>query len=287
MKRILLSTIIVIFLFAGFAFAEYDSEQAYKEDLVNLMNAEYPFEDDMKTFAEKYANQVITIDGFIYNAGFGSFMRDIEIQIGNYADATSIGPSFLFKRVDPEDFGFKEQDFPNFIEYGKDVRVVGQVDGYDDFYGYIILKPISIEARNPLLEELDISAYVALEKGSKGDDVKILQQRLIDLYYLDGNADGIFGKGTKSAVEKFQKAVKLDATGIADPTTQAVLFSDKAPEASLSISCSSVVVGSNAKTVWYVDGQEFTLQGSNTKTVKTRWGTYKFDAFGNSKKIED
>lgn len=287
MKRILLSIVIVVFLFTGFAIAEYDSEQAYKEDLVKLMNAEYPFEDDMEWFAEKYAGQVISIDGFIYDAGWGSFMRDIEIQIGDRADATRIGPSFLFKRVDPEDFGFKEQNFPDFIEYGKDVRAVGQVDGYDDFDESIILKPISIEVRNPLLEELDVSVYVTLEKGSKGDDVKVLQQRLIDLYYLDGNADGVFGNGTKTAVEKFQKAVELDANGIADPITQAILFSDKAPEASLSISCSSVVVGSNAKTVWYVDGQEFTLQGSNTKTIKTRWGTYKFDAFGNSEKIED
>lgn len=136
-------------------------------------------------------------------------------------------------------------------------------------------------------EPLDTSAYVLLEKGDKGDDVKALQQRLIDLYYLDGKADGSYGNNTKAAVEKFQQAIKVEVTGIADPTTQAVLFSDNAPEATLSISSSSMVIGSNATTSWYVDGQEFTLKNSQTKTIKTVWGTYKFDAYGEYEKIEE
>lgn len=136
-------------------------------------------------------------------------------------------------------------------------------------------------------EPLDTSAYVLLEKGNKGDDVKTLQQRLIDLYYLDGKADGSYGNNTKAAVEKFQQAIKVEVTGIADPTTQAVLFSEDAPEATLSISSSSMVIGSNATTSWYVDGQEFTLKNSQTKTIKTVWGTYKFDAYGEYEKIEE
>ena len=90
---------------------------------------------------------------------------------------------------------------------------------------------------------------------------------------------------TETAVKKFQKAAELDATGIADPETQALLFSEDAPEAKLSISCSSIVIGSSATTSWYVDGNEFTLRNSETRTLYTAWGTYKFDAFGNYEKI--
>jgi len=146
--------------------------------------------------------------------------------------------------------------------------------------------PEVLEAGNAFPEGLDASAYATLQKGDKGDDVKALQQRLIDLYYLDAPADGKFGKNTKAAVERFQAACNLEATGIADPQMQAVLFSDRAPEHTLSISCSSIVIGSNAKTVWSVDGQEFTLKGSQSKTLNTRWGKYKFDASGNYEKID-
>lgn len=293
MKRIMLVFILAIMLLVNLALAESSSEQVSVlnmqncKDLAELMNVKYPFEDDMEAFTAKYVGQVISVDGFIYDADFGSFMRDIEIQIGNYADATSVGPRFLFEGARPEDFGFEGSEFPDFIQYGKDVRIVGQIEKYDDFDECILLRPVSMEVRNPLLEGLDIEAYTALKKGSKGDSVKTLQQKLIDLCYLDGKANGTFNNATKEAVTKFQIAVKLEATGIADPATQAVLFSDKAPEASLSISCSSVAVGSNAKTVWYVDGKKFTLQGNKTKTVKTRWGTYKFDAFGHYEKIEE
>ena len=143
---------------------------------------------------------------------------------------------------------------------------------------------ITAETTEP---ELDLSQYTILQNGSHGDEVKALQKRLIELKYLsEGSADGSFGNKTENAVKKFQGKADLDATGIADPETQAILFSDDAPEATLSISCSSIVIGSSATTSWYVDGKEFTLRNSETKTVQTAWGTYVFDAFGNYEKIE-
>ncbi|MDO4864913.1 MAG: peptidoglycan-binding domain-containing protein [Clostridia bacterium] len=48
--------------------------------------------------------------------------------------------------------------------------------------------------------------YETLQKGSKGEAVKRLQERLIELNYLTGSADGDFGNKTKEAVEKFQRA---------------------------------------------------------------------------------
>ena len=128
--------------------------------------------------------------------------------------------------------------------------------------------------------------YPTLEKGSKGDEVKTLQQRLVDLYWLQGSVDGDYGNKTKDAVERFQKAADLMVTGIADGKTQAKLFADDAPEAEMSVSCATTVMGNYGQTAWNVNGQSFTLKGNQTKTMKTPWGTYKFDAFGEYKKID-
>ena len=72
--------------------------------------------------------------------------------------------------------------------------------------------------------------YPTLQKGSKGDDVKKLQQRLKDLNYLSGSVDGSYGNGTAGAVSSFQQEAGLEATGIADEATQKALFADDAPK---------------------------------------------------------
>lgn len=65
----------------------------------------------------------------------------------------------------------------------------------------------------------------ALSVGSRGDAVKSLQQKLIDLGYLSGSADGVFGEGTKKALMAFQSAKGLTASGIADSATLSALGS--------------------------------------------------------------
>ena len=65
-----------------------------------------------------------------------------------------------------------------------------------------------------------------LRKGMKGEDVKKLQEALINLGYSLGKcgADGDFGSATKKAVEAFQYANSLTADGIAGPKTLGVLY---------------------------------------------------------------
>ena len=67
-----------------------------------------------------------------------------------------------------------------------------------------------------------------LRYGMKGDSVRRLQERLIELGYLESGADGEFGRATKAAVKAFQKANQLDADGEAGPATLGLLFSDEA-----------------------------------------------------------
>jgi len=62
--------------------------------------------------------------------------------------------------------------------------------------------------------------YAAMSEGMYTEEVKAMQQQLIDLGYLGGKADGIFGKNTAKAVRAFQNACGLEATGVADEATQ-------------------------------------------------------------------
>ncbi len=60
-----------------------------------------------------------------------------------------------------------------------------------------------------------------LERGTSGDDVVMVQQRLLDLGFDPGPIDGVVGTLTKQAVWAFEKLVmgvpRADATGVVTP----------------------------------------------------------------------
>ena len=62
-----------------------------------------------------------------------------------------------------------------------------------------------------------------LRFGMDGENVRMLQQALIDTGYLAGRADGIFGAKTEAAVIAFQRENGLKADGLAGKKTQAAL----------------------------------------------------------------
>ena len=65
------------------------------------------------------------------------------------------------------------------------------------------------------------AARSTLSKGMRGEDVRDLQNALIDAGYRVGNAgaDGIFGNDTFRAVASFQEDHGIPVTGVADPAT--------------------------------------------------------------------
>ena len=67
-------------------------------------------------------------------------------------------------------------------------------------------------------------SYKLLKQGSRGDRVKRLQERLIELGYLSGEADGVYGNQTRRAVQRFQYYNGLQQDGEAGKATQTVLF---------------------------------------------------------------
>jgi hypothetical protein len=62
-----------------------------------------------------------------------------------------------------------------------------------------------------------------LQKGDRGDDVRAVQQRLKDLHFDPGPADGGFGTATVYAVQAFQKLNGMSPDGRVGPQVQAAL----------------------------------------------------------------
>ncbi len=75
---------------------------------------------------------------------------------------------------------------------------------------------------------VQVTPSTTLRFGDEGNDVVLLQVRLMALGYLSGKADGVFGSATGAAVAAFQLRNGLSADGIAGPKTYKKLFSDSA-----------------------------------------------------------
>lgn len=75
------------------------------------------------------------------------------------------------------------------------------------------------------------SAPNVIEAGEAGTDIYTIQQRLIDLGFLNYRATGNFGDITREAVRDFQTANGLPADGQIGTETMRLLFSDSAERA--------------------------------------------------------
>ncbi|MBQ9083833.1 MAG: peptidoglycan-binding protein [Clostridia bacterium] len=81
---------------------------------------------------------------------------------------------------------------------------------------------------NPENEGKTYPRYV--DANSSSADIRILQERLIELGYLPAPSTGQYTYWTRACVKQFQGIVKLEPTGIADEATMDALFSDSAPK---------------------------------------------------------
>ena len=79
----------------------------------------------------------------------------------------------------------------------------------------------------PALAYEDTTLY----NGCRGEGVRAMQQALINLGYLHGSADGIFGIQTEEAVRAFQRSNGLTADGLAGTRTLSMLGSAPAGSA--------------------------------------------------------
>ena len=70
--------------------------------------------------------------------------------------------------------------------------------------------------------------YQPLFEGDKGDDVRRMQRKLIDLGYLYGSADGEFGPKTAAAVREFNQTNGLGSDSYASSATLEALYGGSA-----------------------------------------------------------
>lgn len=83
----------------------------------------------------------------------------------------------------------------------------------------------------PALAQQDAQPYPTLGAGASGAQVRRLQSRLMELGFLTGKADGIFGQQTTAAVRSAQRYLRgqghsLAADGVAGPVTLGLLYDD-------------------------------------------------------------
>ena len=77
--------------------------------------------------------------------------------------------------------------------------------------------------------------FFSLSAGATGNAVTALQNRLVELGFLTGEAGGSFDEDTEAAVIAFQQAMALPQTGVASATMQRYIFSKAAPKAGMTL----------------------------------------------------
>jgi len=74
---------------------------------------------------------------------------------------------------------------------------------------------------NRIKQEISLSAIRYKERSER---VKVLQKRLGAIGFDAGVPDGIFGRGTRKAVKRFQKVARLKPDGVVGPVTWEALW---------------------------------------------------------------
>ena len=156
-------------------------------------------------------------------------MSGSSSSIPTLHDTLAPGNIYLFHTTDND--LYKLLDFiPYATEQGYRLVTLNEMFGYPENEVTEITTPLTeleVPAPDPyvyeykLLNEDSINNYVW--------DVYLVQQRLVELGWLNDTADGVYGKGTTAAVHNFQNAVGIQASGDATPQTQRALFSESAP----------------------------------------------------------
>lgn len=91
-----------------------------------------------------------------------------------------------------------------------------------------VADPLMVDA---FFDEQFQSVPEPLNVGAQGLEVSRVQRRLYDLEYLYTGPDGVYGDGTKGAVNNFQARNKIRQSGLCDEGTLNLMFSGNAKKA--------------------------------------------------------
>lgn len=135
--------------------------------------------------------------------------------------------------------------------------------------------------QDDMYQGMDVASdYPYLKRGDRdGDDsnnIVVLQNRLIALEYLTDSADGVYGENTEIAIKEFQRNHNLRETGVADPDTQDMLYSDRAQKAPIRMDSKNVISRVQQKlTTWgFLVGSVDGVTGKKTKDAVAEFKAY-------------
>lgn len=103
---------------------------------------------------------------------------------------------------------------PWVVEQGYQLVTLNEMFDYPPNETSELTTPIP-EHQIPPLEPYEM-AYVPLKKTTYSWEAWLFQQKLIEMGYLTGEPDGVYGSDCEKAVKKYQSEHGMEATGVAD-----------------------------------------------------------------------
>ena len=114
--------------------------------------------------------------------------------------------------------------------YGK--QTTQAVSAFQDLNGLTVTGTADAATQAAVFSAQAEALPESLSRDDEGDGVRLLQERLAFLGFLDDEADGKYGKNTQNAVEDYQEHLVarglswISVTGTATPVTQGYLFDE-------------------------------------------------------------
>jgi len=144
---------------------------------------------------------------------------EIEVQNLHVLGGVSAGEEadlYAAVMIPNEDMGDREADEQT-DEQTSDEAGAGEMSWIT---GFVLSSEIMEKIPSLSFSELPtVTGWTDLGQGAGGDLVIAAQKELIDLGFLEGTADGVYGSGTAGAVSAFQQENGLPATGVLDAIT--------------------------------------------------------------------
>lgn len=189
---------------------------------------------------------VITLESEKGTVEGGFQLIDSEIQ-GNYGVTVPAGEAMTFYKR----FTWNESDPMKYLvvtyynegeakkvyfELSEDAVITDTLKSDDEIAAEQAAAIANGEANTADVVIPEMTANPAFEKLGEGQrnkeiHVKTTQQRLIELGYMSGSADGDYGNMTKNAVNAAKAVLGMEQDGMADPMFLTILFSDAMPTA--------------------------------------------------------
>ena len=211
------------------------AEDAFRAEMIQL------YQTDSLAFLERVDSMLAEADAMLpespreNDALFIEAMRHIITNVGNALSVDSMNAPLLANASAEEQATINTASQNNWQIVQNGIAALSGATTATGLTNIINSQTVTVNVQQ--VEEIpqeteptpDPSQYTSLSKDMRSEEVQAMQERLIELGYLDDSADGVFGNNTLIAVKFFQQDAGFDVDGIASPEMQALLFSEDAP----------------------------------------------------------